>query len=279
MKHVISASRRTDLPRWFLDDVMQWFKKGEVLVKNPFSKNTYVVDLKPESVHSIVWWSKDFGKFLDNMHHFKAYHQYFQFTINGYTQPASQFLEPGMTTSLEGRLDQAKRLADNYGAASINWRFDPIVFWQDKNGRVMDNAGDYAFIAKRMAEIGVTRNTISFATWYGKCEKRARKRGFKYVEPDTSTRARVAGEISRIAKALGMKVYACANDDIVSTGIIQKASCIDGNLLNKLFGEGASVARDTGQRWACGCTRSKDIGGYEMICKHGCIYCYANPKI
>nr|MDO8116059.1 DUF1848 family protein [Candidatus Sigynarchaeota archaeon] len=279
MKHVISASRRTDLPRWFLDDVIVWFNKGEVLVKNPFNKYTHVVDLKPENVHSIVWWSKDFGRFLKKRHHFKAYNQYFHFTINGYTRPSHQFLEPGMTTPLVERLDQVKQLADIYGPETINWRFDPIVFWFDKDGRLQNNVLDYEVIARKIAETGVTRNTISFATWYGKCERRAKKHGFKYHEPDRSTRLDVASEISKLAKELGLKVHACANDDIVSTGIIQKASCIDGNLLNKIFGEGASIARDTGQREMCGCTKSKDIGGYEMVCKHGCIYCYANPRI
>lgn len=37
----------------------------------------------------------------------------------------------------------------------------------------------------------------------------------------------------------------------------------------------ASASKDTGQRTACGCIPSKDIGAYDS-CPHFCVYCYAN---
>nr|MDO8110245.1 DUF1848 family protein [Candidatus Sigynarchaeota archaeon] len=279
MKTVISASRRTDIPRWFLDDVITWFKEeGIARVKNPFNQQYYTVSLKKEDVHSIVWWSKDFGKYIEKHEFFDGFHQFFQFTINGYSDPGMQFLEPGMTTTLQDRLDQARKLAEIFGADKINWRFDPIVFWKD-GSIIKDNLADYQKIAKAMASCGISTNTISFTQWYGKCIKRAKKRQFAFVEPTTLQRRSIARKLALIARDVGISVHACCNEDILIDGLIQKSSCIDGVLLTKLFGEAASQEHDGGQRETCGCTKSKDIGSYDMICKHGCVYCYANPKI
>jgi hypothetical protein len=278
MKTVISASRRTDLPRWFIDDVIEWFKQGSVSVKNPFNQQYYTVSLKPEDVHSIVWWSKDFSRFLAKQDYFSDYHQTFQFTINGYENKELQFLEPGMTANLQERFSQAKLIAARYGPESINWRFDPIVYWRE-GGDLKDNLGDYETVASVMASAGITRNTISFTQWYGKCKRRAANRDFLFVDPSPELRKSTARKIASIANRFGIKVYACCNEDILIPGLIAKSSCIDGTHLTRLFSDEASTQQDTGQREACGCTKSKDIGSYDMVCKHGCIYCYANPKL
>jgi hypothetical protein len=277
MKTVISASRRTDIPRWFLVDVIPWFEQGYARVKNPFNQQYYTVSLKQEDVHSIVWWSKDFSLFLEKKDFFSKYNQVFQFTINGYSDPVIQFLEPGMTSSLQDRIVQARQLALIYGPDKITWRFDPIVFWTD-GSEMKDNLGDYKFIATEMAHAGITSNTISFASWYGKCRRRAHRLMFEYIEPSRELRLSTARRIALIAKKIGIQVRACCNADILLPGLVQQASCIDGNYLSSLFGEKASLDHDMGQREACGCTKSKEIGSYDMLCKHGCIYCYANPR-
>jgi len=48
-------------------------------------------------------------------------------------------------------------------------------------------------------------------------------------------------------------------------------------LLLELFNIDASHVKDPGQRKACGCVVSKDIGMYDS-CLFGCQYCYATTS-
>ena len=64
MKHIISASRRTDIPAFFTGWLIKRLEEGSVLVKNPYSGKVAEASLRPSHVHSIVLWSKDFNPLL-----------------------------------------------------------------------------------------------------------------------------------------------------------------------------------------------------------------------
>jgi len=87
-----------------------------------------------------------------------------------------------------------------------------------------------------------------------------------------------ASRLVEIADKYGITIYSCANPLIESVLGIQKSHCIDGALLEKLFKKPVTHAKDTGQREACGCTKSVDIASYSQICKHRCLYCYSNSS-
>jgi hypothetical protein len=61
------------------------------------------------------------------------------------------------------------------------------------------------------------------------------------------------------------------------TGKVQKARCIDGDLLAELFPERPQVLQPRPTREQCGCVVSRDIGVYDS-CPYGCVYCYANQS-
>lgn len=278
MKEIISASRRTDLPRFFLDETIESFERGFIELVNPFNKKPYNVIIDKENVGAIVWWSKDYKVFLDRFDYFKKFNNFFQFTLNGYSDSHVQkLLEIGVTSSLDERIAQAKKLSEIKSPECITWRFDPIVFWVENND-VKNNLGDFEYISESLGGLGIERCVISFCDWnYRKVVRRAEKRGFKYLRTDMDEKKKYAKNLAVINKKNGIQTYSCASDALVDGEYVKKSRCIDGDLLGKIFGIDFSLSKDAGQREECGCTKSRDIGDYNQKCKHYCLYCYSNP--
>lgn len=271
MKQVISASRRTDMPAWYLDRLIGFTRQGYAEVANPYSGKTSKVDLAPEHVHTLVLWSKNFGPFLREKDIFNVYSLYFLFTINdlpGY--------EPSMQP-LPERIRQLCELAASYGPERIAWRFDPVIC--TTNGFV-STVESYRAIGSQVAKAGVKRSIFSFLDLYGKVKRRNERIKLNLVDPSDHVRVRFAGELARAAGNLGLELESCSEELSPIDGI-KPSACIDGRLLSLLSGSSipASVEKDPGQRPACNCTVSRDIGSYQdMPCPSGCVYCYANPK-
>ncbi|MBN1290356.1 MAG: DUF1848 family protein [Candidatus Latescibacteria bacterium] len=270
MKQIISASRRTDIPAHYLDHLISCIHQGFAEVTNPYSGRKTVVDLKPENVHTIVLWSKNFEHFLCKNNFFDDYNLYFLFTINDLP-----YLEPSLP-SLTKRLIQVGKLTDFYDPERVAWRFDPIVF--DHNGPV-STINSYISIGKEIARFGVRRSIFSFMDMYGKVKARNSKFRLNLIDPPRQTKIQYASELAQAAADIGLSLESCS-EDIGKIDGIKPAACIDGGLLSGLTGESAPLAKDKGQRLHCNCTVSRDIGSYrDMPCPHGCLYCYANPQI
>ncbi|MHA1380533.1 MAG: DUF1848 family protein [Candidatus Helarchaeota archaeon] len=273
MKTVISASRRTDIPAHYLDWFLEKLHQGYVKVKNPFyKKQSYMVSLKKEDVHTIVLWSKDFGDFLRKTSEFNDYNLFFIFTINDCKR-----LEPNVI-SLDKRLVQLEELVSIYGPQYIEYRFDPIVFWRE-DGVLLNNLSSFKTIIQHVSELGIKNCVFSFASWYQKSILRFKKYGLEHYDPSLKEKIKIIEPLARFCKNLGIKMFSCCNPELIQLENIYPSHCINGNLLSKLFKEKCSIAKSP-TREGCGCTKSKDIGDYnEQICNHACIYCYAHPKI
>lgn len=275
MKEVISCSRRTDIPSCYYPWLQEALKNNKVELINTFNGKPYTVDLSKENVHSVVLWSKNYKNVIENPGLLENYNLYFQFTINGY----SKFLEPNIPP-MEEAIKQVKVLAEKYSPEQINWRFDPIIISQHGEN-VPTNPSEKArldvfeHLCKELKEFGISRCTISFVDSYGKVEARFKNKNFVMEEMNHIGKIVFARKIVEIAKVYGIMVYSCAEQLLESVEGMNKGHCIDGELLESLFGNRASHAKDGGQRTACGCTKSKDIGDYDKICRHGCLYCYA----
>ena len=81
--------------------------------------------------------------------------------------------------------------------------------------------------------------------------------------------------LAGIAARYGMKIESCAEKLDLSQAGVPAGSCIDKRRLERILGCGLNAGKDRGQREACGCCESIDIGTYHT-CPAGCRYCYAN---
>jgi hypothetical protein len=232
-------------------------------------------------VHTVVLWSKDFSNLLTNACGLKdllgAYDQlYCHFTVTGLGGTA---VEPGVPRWREA-LAQLLRLVDLAGhPRRVSLRFDPLLFWRE-GVEVLSNIDLFADIAKAAAAAGIRDIRTSFAQWYGKAARRARGRGFAFVVPSDGEQRSRALELAAIAAAHGLVLHACCQPLLAGEPGLKPSACVDGELLASLHPghEPASRRKDRGQRPACLCTESRDIGSYAQACPHGCVYCYANPK-
>lgn len=277
---VISASRRTDLARCFPAELSGWLQAGAVRVTNPFNGKERQVDLRPEAVHTLVLWSKDYSRLLADeqglRQQIQRYAQvYFHLTITGF---GGGPYEPGIrgAEKVGSQFQDLVRLAGD--ARRVSWRFDPILFWHEGE-RIVSNLIYFQKIAAAAAQAGVTRMRVSLCHWYAKARRRADKAGLPVVVPEPARIAGTAAWLQAQAAALGLEVQACCCPELVQAGI-PAGHCIDGGLLAQLHPEGrpAALGKDTGQRQDCGCTPSVDIGDYRLSCPQGCVYCYANPQ-
>jgi len=275
---------------------MDWFMErirlGFFEVKNPYTRRIKTVEASKESVHSIVFWSKDYDIFLRMKAGEKlnrlGFNLYFNFTLNS----ESPLLEPGILP-LRNRLGQLKALASLFGPENIAWRFDPICFYKTTpEGCEEDNLSDFAVIAGEASALGIKKCVTSFLDMYPKIHSRlaflSRKKEVSPVfsSPSPQRKLEVIQRMEKQLSKLNLCLSLCCEKELVSrlgkATTVRENACVDGNLLKMNFKGEPETKRDYGQRskQGCKCTQSVDIGSYdEHPCFHNCLFCYAAPDI
>lgn len=278
-KIVISASRRTDIPAFYYQWLQDVLKKGEVTLKNPIYYNkTYTVDLKPENIHTIVLWSKDFSNVAQNPGYLENYNLYFEYTINNY----SKLLEPNVP-SYTHSIRTLKKLLSNYNPRQFLIRFDPIIIsktngenfptpYEPEKARLLT----FEQLCKDLISIGMKscRITTSYISFYKHVNRRIEQSKVDIVDLNEEEQIKFFECLAEIAEKYGIELYSCASPLLNKVKGIKKGHCIDGELLVSLFGGSVSQIKDKSQRPECGCCPSKDIGSYDKKCKFNCTYCY-----
>jgi hypothetical protein len=270
---VISASRRTDIAAFYADWFINRVRAGWCRVPNPFnSRQISEISLRPTDVDAFVFWSKDPRPLLPHLDELDrlGYAYYFLFTLNDYPRE----IEPRVP-GLETRVTAFKELSERIGSGRVVWRYDPII---------ISTVTPYSYHEERFTALcgelaGLTRRVIvSLVDYYRKTERRLSRLETDRFEFDrkaaqrTETRA-LFERMSRTALAHGLEIQTCAQLDDFSNEGVPAGSCIDAGLLARL-GRPVPAKKDKGQRDACLCVESRDIG-VNNTCLHGCRYCYA----
>jgi hypothetical protein len=221
---------------WFMERI----SKGFFEVVNPFNQRVSMVPATADRVHTIVFWSKDFGPFIENEYDRQllnlGYHLFFNFTINSDCPE----LEPNVPP-LNQRLGQLEYLCKHHGPNTVNWRFDPICFYHSGPGPLRDNLDDFAAIADSAARWGISRCITSFMDHYPKIRRRLSSRpGFEFIDPPLPEKVKTILEMEAQLAALNIQLYTCCEKDLIKalppTSSITPSACIHNDLLMELFG-------------------------------------------
>lgn len=260
---IISASRRTDIPTYYSDWLLHRIKAGYVYVRNPMNpRQISRVNLSPEAVDGIVFWTKNPAPMLDKLDALKDYMYYFQFTLTSYGTD----VERNIPSKSQVVIPAFQRLSDWIGSERVVWRYDPIFL---SGTYTMDYHVHYfEKLAKRLSPY-TKKCTISFLDFYRGTEKAMASLGLGRFSVEQQER--LAKHLAEIAHSYGLRVDTCAEEIELGQYGIGHARCIDGRLL----GLRLPLNKDKNQRSACGCGESVDIGAYNTCC-NGCRYCYAN---
>ena len=232
LKTILSASRRTDIPAFYMDWVMDGIEKGLFEVINPYNHYRRQVAARPHEVHSIVFWSKDFGPFLrgsfDRKLQQRGYHLFFNFTINA----PSPELEPHVPPLAE-RLQQIAELSQRHDPETITWRFDPICFFRRKGSPVLDhNLEALAPIADAVASAGIRRCVTSFVDLYRKVQHRLPATGLELVDPPADVKGETLLAMAATLRQRQIALATCCEQAVLDTlppdTDINSADCIPG---------------------------------------------------
>lgn len=287
---IMSASRSTDIPAFYADWFLERLRAGFSVWVNPFNQERYRVSFA--DTRMIVFWSKNPKPMLERLDEveslgFRQY--YFQFTLNDYV---AEGLEPNVPPVAE-RIDTFRRLAGRIGKERIIWRFDPLL---------LSDSLTVGVLLEKIATIGhelhgaTEKLVFSFADiqTYRKVSKNLS--GTNCREFSSEEKIEFAKGLRDVNLSLGLEMATCAEDIDLSEYGIKHNKCVDDDLMVRLFHDDAKLMdfigaeydmidgwtikksrKDKGQRKACGCIVSKDIGMYNT-CPHLCRYCYANSS-
>lgn len=311
---VVSASRSTDIPAFYADWFFERLKKGYSAWTNPFNgKKSYVAY---EDTRFIVFWSKNPRPLLSHIDYLRerGIGCYVQYTLNDYVDERLELGVPPLEERIETFRLLVDKLGKGAVVWRFDPLILTDKIDMDKLLQKIEYIGDqlknyteklvFSFadiLSYRKVKANLERSHINYIDWTkGQMIEFAKKlvclnknKGWNYILAtcgedtdlegvehnhcvDDCLMVRFGYKSKELMNFLGAEfinpTYSrFAGFDLEK--IPQNAIRLDNNqfaIINK-------NNKDKGQRAACGCMKSKDIGEYNT-CPHLCEYCYANAS-
>jgi len=267
---IISASYKTDIPAFYGEWFMNRLQAGYCKVVNPYNRQLKHVNLQPDKVDGIVFWTKNIGPFIEHLPEVQrmGFPFVIQHTINSYPRA----LEKAVIKK-ETAIEQVRRISDRFGKRVCVWRYDTII---DSSVTPREHHLENFTRTARALEGAVDEVVISFARFYQKTKRNIRiageENGFTWSDPADEWKNGLARDLFSIAAAHRMRLTVCGQPQHVPE-IGGEARCVDANRLAEVACQPVK-APIKGNRKDCACFEACDIGEYDT-CPHGCVYCYA----
>lgn len=312
---ILSVSRATDIPafhsKWFNS---RWRYGNYCVWENPYNNEPQYVSF--ENVRGVVFWTKNpTYPFSEIFSTFKRENisSYVQFTLNDYEK---ENFEPNLP-SLSDRIYKFKRLSGLLGKHRVIWRFDPLITTkkltvEELTSRVENIGNEIAGMTEKLVFSFVDINTykkvqnnlIKYTDCFSRDTILESEFSPSYMDEMAASLAELRDkwakngwnvELATCGEKIDLDKYGISHNRCVDAELFRRLA-IENNdemLLNFLdYGtvlhkgetykpDGYKLTneqlKDKGQRLACGCMQSKDIGAYNT-CSHYCVYCYANAS-
>ena len=306
---IISASRSTDIPAFHSEWLINRLKRGYVCWINPFNR-TNPQYISFQEVRLFVFWTKNPQPMMQHLSYLDqlGLYYYFQYTLNNFELEG---FEPNVPL-ISSRVETFICLSELIGKEKVIWRFDPLLLtdqltvgelltriWELGNQLVSHTDKLVFSFADILSYQKVRSNLIRETSCYNEST-------IHLAEFTIDQKNEFAEGIHKILLEWlkinpDFQIATCAEDIDLEKYQITHNKCIDGELIEKLFPNDQKLMyllgvkpkeqlifdeevlvkkpnlKDKGQRKACGCMISKDIGSYNT-CNHLCVYCYANTS-
>lgn len=293
--HIISASRRTDIPHYFSDWFGERRKAGFAEYRTVYGggkDGKFKVSLKNEDVLGYLFWTKFAGPFHEQLESLRSegIPYVFQYTLTGYGKE----IQPGIPERSEA-IDDFLRVSELLPAAdAIQWRYDPILVSSDYN--VDWHRNNFEQISEQLQ--GATRIVnVSFIEPYLKALSKAPDwQAIRWRRPDPVRHKTALNkypglrsigaeednlliDLAEIARKRGIELRVCCNQEYERH--FPTATCC-GLELFQVYGveieRRVSSLAPGPSRPGCRCLKTVDIG-MDTTCPGGCFYCYVTTSI
>ena len=262
---IINTGARTDTVQYYSQWLLNRFREGYVLVRNPlFPSKVTRYELDPEKVDCVVFCSKNYRPILGRINEITdRFNTYFYYTITAYGKD----IEPGVP-SIDESMETLIELSSKAGRGRIAWRYDPVLLTEAYT--IDRHLNTFWRMAEKLFPY-IDRCIFSFVEMYRKLE-----RNMPELIPLTAEDKRTIAEgLGRIAVENGIYIQTCGTDEDYAEYGIHRSGCMTLDILGRANGVEFRNLKHKGMRQGCHCIESRDIGAYDT-CLNRCRYCYAN---